>query len=92
VFKRLFWLVVGASFGFGVSFWVTRAVKQTVARYTPERVSTDLAGALRALGQDLRAAVGEGREAMREHERALRAELAVPASANGSAGIPKSAR
>jgi hypothetical protein len=78
MFKRLLWLVIGASFGFGVSFWLTRAVKETVARYTPERVGTDVAGALRALGEDLRAAVAEGREAMREQERALRAELAQP--------------
>jgi hypothetical protein len=78
MFKRLLWLVVGASFGFGMSFWLTRVVKETVARYTPERVSTDLAGALRALGQDVRAAVAEGREAMREQEAALRAELARP--------------
>jgi hypothetical protein len=78
MFKRLLWLVVGASFGFGMSFWLTRVVKETVARYTPERVSTDLAGALRALGRDVRAAVAEGREAMREQEAALRAELAGP--------------
>jgi hypothetical protein len=78
VFKRLVWLVIGASFGFGVSFWLTRAVKETVARYSPERVGTDVAGALRAFGQDLRAAVAEGRQAMREHEASLRAELAQP--------------
>jgi hypothetical protein len=78
MFKRLLWLVVGASFGFGLSFWLTRVVKETVARYTPERVSNDLAGALRAFGQDLRAAVADGRDAMREQEAALRAELAEP--------------
>jgi hypothetical protein len=78
MFKRLLWLVVGASFGFGLSFWLTRVVKETVARYTPERVTNDLAGALRAFGQDLRAAVADGREAMREQEAALRAELAEP--------------
>jgi hypothetical protein len=75
VFKRLFWLVVGAGFGFGVSFWLMRFVRETVARYTPERVSADLAGALRQLGGDIRAAVAEGREAMREREAELRAEL-----------------
>jgi len=68
MFKRLFWLVVGAGFGFGVSFWLMRFVRQTVERYTPERMSSDLAGALRAFGEDLRAAVAEGREAMRERE------------------------
>jgi hypothetical protein len=75
VFKRLFWLVVGAGFGFGVSFWLMRFVRETVARYSPERVSSDLAGAVRQLGQDVRAAVAEGREAMREREAELRAEL-----------------
>jgi hypothetical protein len=46
-----------------------------MARYTPERVSADLAGALRSFGQDLRAAVAEGREAMAERESQIRAEL-----------------
>lgn len=79
VFKRLFWLVVGAAFGFGASFWMMRFVRATVERYTPERVSADLAEALRRLGADIRDAVAEGRAAMREREAALRAELA-PAS------------
>lgn len=76
MFKRLFWLMVGAGFGFGVSFWLMRFVKETAARYTPERVSADLAGAVRGLGQDLREAVSEGRAAMQEREAELRAEAA----------------
>jgi hypothetical protein len=75
MFKRLFWLVVGAGFGFGVSFWLMRFVRDTAARYTPERVSADLSGALRQFGGDLRAAVAEGREAMHEREAAIRADL-----------------
>lgn len=75
MFKRLFWLVIGAGFGFGISFWLTRFVRSTMERYTPERVSEDLAGALRGFGKDLRAAVAEGREAMREREAALLEEL-----------------
>ena len=43
MFRRLFWLVIGAGFGFGVSFWVMRFVRETVNRYSPERVSADLA-------------------------------------------------
>lgn len=78
MFKRLFWALVGAGFGFGVSFWLMRFVRETVQRYTPERVSADLAGALKGLGADLRAAVAEGREAMREREEEIRAELARP--------------
>jgi len=75
VFKRLLWLLIGAGFGFGVSFWVVRTVRHTVERYAPERVSADLAGAMRALGQDIRAAVAEGRVAMQEREAELRAEI-----------------
>ena len=64
--KRLFWLVVGAGFGFGMSFWVTRALRQRVARYSPPTV-------LRGLSDDLKAAAREGREAMRAREQELRA-------------------
>ena len=75
MFKRLFWLCIGAGFGFGVSFWVMRFARSTMERYTPERVSEDLAGAIRGFGKDLRAAVAEGREAMREREAQLLREL-----------------
>lgn len=75
MFKRVFWLVIGAGFGFGVSFWLMRLVRSTMERYTPEKVSEDLAGAVRSLGKDVRAAVAEGREAMREREAELRSEL-----------------
>ncbi|MGQ0616031.1 MAG: hypothetical protein ACT4PW_03430 [Acidimicrobiia bacterium] len=72
MFKRLFYLVVGAGFGFGMSFWAMRSIRQTIKRYSPERVSSGAAGAVRAFGTDLRAAVAEGREAMREKEAQLR--------------------
>jgi hypothetical protein len=75
MFKRLFWLVVGAGFGFGMSFWLMRFLRDTAARYAPEKLSSDLAGAVRQLGADLRAAVAEGREAMREREEELRAQV-----------------
>lgn len=75
MFRRLFWLIMGAGFGFGVSFWMMRFVRETAARYTPERVSADLADSIRSLGGDLRAAVTEGREAMREREAELRADI-----------------
>ncbi len=75
MFKRIFWLSIGAGFGFGVSFWMVRFVKETVGRYSPERVSTDLAGAVRSLGKDVRQAVAEGRAAMREQEADLRSRV-----------------
>ena len=84
MFKRLFWLVVGVGFGFGMSFWLMRFLRETVDRYRPERVSQDLAGALSKLGDDLRAAVREGRLAMAEREEELRADVETARSARRS--------
>jgi len=78
VFKRLFWVAMGLGMGLGASFWLTRLLRQTAARYSPERLGEDLAGALRALGADLRAAAVEGREVMRERESELRERLGTP--------------
>lgn len=75
MFKRLLWLVIGLGFGFGISFWLMRFVRSTVERYAPERLSSDLGSALKSFGADLREAVAEGREAMREREAELRREL-----------------
>jgi hypothetical protein len=75
MFKRIFWLAIGLGIGFGMSFWFMRFIRETVDRYRPERVSQDLAGAISKLGDDLRAAVREGRVAMAEREEELRAEV-----------------
>ena len=75
MFRRLFWLMLGVGFGFGTSFWVMRFVKETAARYSPERVSADLTGAIKGLGTDLRLAVADGRAAMHEREAQLRADV-----------------
>ena len=63
--RRLFWLFLGVGFGFGTSFWVMRFVKETAARYSPERVSADVTGAIKGFGDGVRLAVADGREAMR---------------------------
>ncbi|MFP5375778.1 MAG: hypothetical protein ACLGIO_03210 [Acidimicrobiia bacterium] len=80
MFRRLFWLTVGVGFGFGMSFWVSRMVRAKVARLSPDNVSAEVAGALRDLGRELRAAVAEGREAMREREADLRARIEAGAA------------
>ena len=87
MFKRIFWLAIGLGLGFGMSFWFMRFVRETVERYKPERVSQDLAGAISKLGDDLRAAVTEGRLAMREREEELRAEVDSARSGRRSAAI-----
>lgn len=86
MFRRLFWLVVGVGLGFALSFWLMRAIRQTAARWSPQRVSTDLAGAARAVSQELRRAAAEGRETMRAREAELRAELGAPGVGSGRDG------
>jgi hypothetical protein len=75
MFKRLFWLCVGIGLGAGMSYWLARFLRQTAERYSPGRVSNDVAAGARRFGTDVRKAVEEGREAMRKREAELRAEL-----------------
>lgn len=80
MFKRLFWLMVGIAFGATLAVMVARQFR----RYRPDAVATDAAESLRRFGADLRAAVEEGREAMAEHEAAIRAELAERPNPTGA--------
>lgn len=78
MFKRLFWLVTGIAFGVTMAFLAQRSVRRQADRLRPERVAGDVAGAIRDLGADLRAAVAEGRVAMSEREGELRESLDSP--------------
>lgn len=78
MFKRLLWLTVGVGFGFGMSFWVVRAIRQKAARWSPDQVGTEVARAVRGLGRDLRAAASEGADAMRAREAELRHQIGTP--------------
>jgi hypothetical protein len=72
VFKRLFWFILGCA----SSLWVMRTVRRTVERLTPHRLTQDAVAGAKSAGAELRAALDEGRQAMREREAELRAELA----------------
>ena len=76
MFVRLRWLLLGIGIGSSGSWWLKRKVSKHIERYTPERVSGDVAAAVRGLGKDLRAAAEEGRAASRAREAELRAQLA----------------
>ena len=78
MFKRLFWLCTGTLIGMGSSFWVMRMIRQRVSQYAPDRLADNVATAARGAREDLRAALVEGREAMRRRESELRAELETP--------------
>jgi hypothetical protein len=75
VFKRVIWMGTGMAVGAGSAFWAKRKVEQTVERYLPEQVADRAAASARDLGRTVRDAVGEGRQAMRATEEALRAQV-----------------
>jgi hypothetical protein len=75
MFKRLFWLSLGASIGFGSSWWVTKTVKQKIERYAPARLTAGVANTTHAVTGGVKAALADGREAMHDREAELRAEF-----------------
>jgi hypothetical protein len=70
--KRVFWLTVGYTAGIGTSWYAARKVKETARRYTPEGLQTRVTDTVTGLSRDVKAAVTEGRSAMREREAELK--------------------
>ncbi|HET9728571.1 MAG TPA: hypothetical protein VFR41_04070 [Acidimicrobiia bacterium] len=60
--KRLFWLTVGFTLGIGSSWTIMRRVRRVAARFAPADV-------VDRWSTNVRAAVSEGRDAMRTRER-----------------------
>ena len=75
MFKRFFWLSLGLTIGYATSIWLMRTVRRTVERLTPDRMTQDVVAGARSFAAELRAAVEEGRTAMRQREAELRAEI-----------------
>ena len=73
--KRLFWLTLGITVGVLAVLRTQRSLRRRTDRLRPERMATDLADAIRALGVDLRKAVAEGRTAMSQREAELNEQL-----------------
>ncbi len=71
MFRRLFWFALGV----GASFRFLRALRRTADRWSPQSRGREVAGRLKQLPADVRAAAVEGRHAMRQREAALRSEL-----------------
>jgi hypothetical protein len=72
VFKRVLWFSIGCA----SSLWVMRTVRRTLERLAPHRLTQDAVAGARTAGAELKAALNEGRMAMREREAELRAEIA----------------
>jgi hypothetical protein len=79
VLKRLRWIIMGMGAGASASVWAQRKVKLWMKSYTPPEVaaraakrSTEVAG--RTAGE-VRTALAEGRQAMRQRESELRHQV-----------------
>ena len=72
MFKRALWFTIGCA----SSLWVARTVRRTLERLTPQRLTKDAIAGARSASNEIRAALDEGRTAMREREAELRAEIA----------------
>jgi hypothetical protein len=70
--KRVFWLTVGYSAGIGTSWYAARKVKAAARRYTPEGLGDRVSETVTGISGNVKAAVTEGRTAMREREAELR--------------------
>jgi hypothetical protein len=70
--KRVRWFGAGAALGVGATVWAHRKIRTTATRYRPGGLAATAAGKARALPADVRAALHEGRSAMRQREAELR--------------------
>jgi hypothetical protein len=65
MFRRFLWLIVGFALGASSSWAVTRRVRRAARRYVPSQVRD-------RWSENMRAAVSEGRVAMRTREAELK--------------------
>ena len=86
MFKRTIWFTVGAASGAGASVYAYVRLREERGRLAPDRVADTLVGTARTVGRgartvglvvgdNLRAAVADGRGAMAEAEDRITAEL-----------------
>lgn len=68
MFRRFFWLVLGFVLGCGSSWAFSRRVRRVAQRYVPAEVADRWSG-------NMRAAVTEGRDAMRAREAELKGSM-----------------
>jgi hypothetical protein len=73
MFKRAKWVGAGMALGVGSSLWAQWKLKSVLARYSPTGVGGTTVNKVKVWPGQVRAAVREGRVAMREREAELRA-------------------
>ena len=75
MFGRVVWFGYGFTAGLAGAWWVKRRVRTQVERYVPERIRDEVSQRSRAAYLDVRAAVAEGAQVMRQFESDATREL-----------------
>ncbi|HEY7438424.1 MAG TPA: hypothetical protein VIC35_03415 [Acidimicrobiia bacterium] len=70
--KRLFWLTVGYGAGVGSSLYAAHRVRVAARRMSADHLASRVSDTVTGTVRDVRAAVSEGREAMRAREAELK--------------------
>jgi hypothetical protein len=76
--RRIFWLAVGVGAGATSAILASRWMKRQSQRVAPQTLAREAKGGLFDLSKLVAASIEEGREAMAERERELRAKHLEP--------------
>ena len=78
MFRRGFWVALGLGAGATGAVLASRWTKKQAARVAPATLSREAKGGLLDLGKLVSESIAEGRQAMEDRERELRADLPAP--------------
>lgn len=78
MFRRGFWVALGLGAGATGAVLASRWTKKQAARVAPATLAREAKGGLLDLGKLVSESIAEGRQAMEDRERELRADLPAP--------------
>lgn len=78
MFRRGFWVALGFGAGATGAVLASRWTKKQAARVAPATLAREAKGGLLDLGKLVSESIAEGRQAMEDRERELRADLPAP--------------
>ena len=78
MFRRGFWVALGFGAGATGAVLASRWTKKQAARVAPATLAREAKGGLLELGKLVSESIAEGRQAMEDRERELRAGLPTP--------------
>jgi hypothetical protein len=85
VFRRGFWVALGLGAGAASAVIASRWARKQADRVAPATIAREAKGGLLDLGKLVSESIAEGRRAMEERERELRAGMSVSSSDDPSA-------